>query len=285
MSYRIKRVAHLTGINPATLRAWERRYRLISPRRTDSGYRLYSDEDVAILSRIKRLTDEGLTIGEAIELVRRSAQSVPPGAGGGQLSDVRAALRDSLLLLDRRGAQAAYERASHLPSERRAEELLLPVLREIGDLWEHGEAGVAEEHFATAFVREKLAAMLEELGSGAAGGPEAVCAGVPDDLHELGLMAAAVRLAANGWRVVYLGANVPMDELRRVLHDRRPALLCTSVVNPLAAERARRLAAELRTAAPRGTSVVIGGRGVPAGLAPPEGVRLATSMADLLRPV
>src|SRR4051812_50169547 len=90
MSYRIKRVAQVTGINPATLRAWERRYNLIAPGRTDSGYRLYSDEDVAMLSRIKQLTDEGLTIGEAIARVRRgcgpppaSGQAAAPGGGGG----------------------------------------------------------------------------------------------------------------------------------------------------------------------------------------------------------
>src|SRR4051812_50151440 len=78
MSYRIKRVAQVTGINPATLRAWERRYNLIAPGRTHSGYRLYSDDDVAMLTRIRQLTEDGLTIGEAIARVRRAPAPPPP---------------------------------------------------------------------------------------------------------------------------------------------------------------------------------------------------------------
>ncbi|HKP75269.1 MAG TPA: MerR family transcriptional regulator, partial [Longimicrobiaceae bacterium] len=97
MSYRIKRVAQVTGINPATLRAWERRYNLIEPGRTESGYRLYSDDDVAMLSRIKQLTAEGLTIGEAIARVRRASAPLACHAEGLALADVRTQLRDALL--------------------------------------------------------------------------------------------------------------------------------------------------------------------------------------------
>src|SRR4051794_5492095 len=98
MSYRIKRVAKITGINPATLRAWERRYNLIAPGRTDSGYRLYSDDDVAMLSRIKQFTSEGLTIGEAIARVRRTLTPLPPDPQEPQPSHRRAPLRDALPL-------------------------------------------------------------------------------------------------------------------------------------------------------------------------------------------
>ncbi|HEX5724710.1 MAG TPA: MerR family transcriptional regulator, partial [Longimicrobiaceae bacterium] len=281
MAYRIKWVAAVTGINPATLRAWERRYRLIAPRRSPSGYRLYSDEDVAVLSRIKRLTDEGLAIGEAIERVRRSLGTLPVAACGTSLDEVRRQLRDALVTFDRAGALAAFERLADLAPERRAEEVLLPVMREIGDLWEHGEAGVAEEHFASGFVREKLAAMLEALDAGAPGGAEAVCAGVPGELHELGLLAAAVHLASHGWRVLYLGADVPLDELRRVLAERRPALVCTSLVNALCEEEFRALGCALRGLAPAGTRLVVGGRGVPRGAEAPEGMRVAATLGDL----
>jgi DNA-binding transcriptional MerR regulator/methylmalonyl-CoA mutase cobalamin-binding subunit len=281
MSYRIKRVAHLTGINPATLRAWERRYNLIAPGRTDSGYRLYSDEDVAMLSRIKQLTDEGLTIGEAIARVRRTFAPLPPSAQAPELGDVRRQMRDALLRLDRQGALGVYDRLGHLPPERRAEEVLLPAMREIGDLWQEARAVVAQEHFASAFVREKLAEMMGGLDTGVAPGPECVCAGAPGDLHELGLMASAVRLASAGWRVLYLGADVPMDDIGRVVADRRPALLCTSVVVRQDPDSFRAFAERLRAAAPRGTAVVVGGAGVPAQAAPVDGVRFAGSIGDI----
>jgi DNA-binding transcriptional MerR regulator/methylmalonyl-CoA mutase cobalamin-binding subunit len=281
MSYRIKRVAQVTGINPATLRAWERRYHLIEPGRTDAGYRLYSDEDVAMLSRIRQLTAEGLTIGEAIARVRRASAPLGPRACEHELADVRAQLRDALLRFDRAGALAAYERLGPLPPARRSEDVLLPVMREIGDLWEEGSAVVAQEHFASAFVREKLAALIAELDSGVAPGPEGVCAGAPGELHEFGLMACALQLAAAGWRVLYLGANVPLDETARVVRERRPALLCTSLVVARAGCECAGLVQELRGMAPRETAVVVGGAGLAPDTRPIPGVRFAQRVAEM----
>ncbi len=281
MSYRIKRVAHLTGINPATLRAWERRYNLIAPGRTESGYRVYSDEDVAMLGRIKKLTDDGLTIGEAIARVRRVSVPLPPNAAAPDLAEVRRQLRDALLHFDRQGALAAYERLAHLPPERRSEEALLPLMREIGDLWQDGVAVVAQEHFASGFVREKLAQMMADVDTGIAPGPEAVCAGLPGDPHELGLMACALRLATSGWRVVYLGVNVPLDDIRRVVGERKPALLCTSIVMRTPAAAVQHAAEQLRAMAPRETGVVMGGAGIPTETEPVRGVRFAHTIGDV----
>jgi DNA-binding transcriptional MerR regulator len=281
MSYRIKRVAKITGINPATLRAWERRYNLIAPGRTESGYRLYSDDDVAMLSRIKQFTSEGLTIGEAIARVRRALAPLPADAQAPELSDVRVQLRDSLLRFDRAGALSGYERLGHLAPERRAQDVLLPVMREIGDLWEDGTAVVAQEHFASAFVREKLAAMIAELDSGVGPGPEGVCAGAPGELHEFGLMACALQMAAGGWKVLYLGADVPLEETARVVRERKPALVCTSLVVRRGAAECGELAAELRRAAPRETAVVIGGAGVAPDMQPVDGVRFARCVGEM----
>lgn len=283
MSYRIKRVAHLTGINPATLRAWERRYGLVAPDRTHSGYRLYTDEDVAMLSRIKALVDDGLTIGEAITRVRRGTGPLPSDAGGPSVREARFRLLEALLSFDRRGALDAYEEVLCLPPDRRVEEVLLPVLREVGELWQAGECGVSEEHFASAFVREKLAGLIADLDTGAGRGPEAVCAGIPGELHEAGLMAASIHLATRGWRVLYLGTNIPVEEVRRILQQRRPAMFCTSVVNAMSVADFRRLSRELRDAAPADTDVVIGGPGVPPPFASEPGVRCAEDLSDLVR--
>jgi DNA-binding transcriptional MerR regulator len=282
MSYRIKRVAKITGINPATLRAWERRYNLIAPGRTDSGYRLYSDDDVAMLSRIKQFTAEGLTIGEAIARVRRSLSPLAPDAQAPELSDVRVQLRDALLRFDRAGALAGYERLAHLAPDRRAEDVLLPVMRDIGELWKDGTAVIAQEHFASAFVREKLAAMIAELDSGVGPGPEGVCAGAPGEMHEFGLMACALQLAAGGWKVLYLGIDVPLEETARVVSERRSALVCTSLVLRRGPGECAEIAAELRRTVPRETAVVVGGAGVAPETHPVDGVRFARSVGEML---
>lgn len=281
MTFRIKRVAQLTGINPATLRAWERRYGLVAPGRTESGYRLYSDEDIAMLSRIKALVDDGLTIGEAIARVGRLGAPVDGDLAGALVHDARFRLVEALLAYDRRAAVEAYDEVSGLPPERRVEEVLLPVMCDVGDLWERGETGVCEEHFASAFVREKLAGILADLDTGAARGPEAVCAGLPGEKHEFGLMAVAVQLAIRGWRVVYLGSEVPLDEIRRVLHARKPALFCTSLVNRVAAGEFRQLMRALREATPAQTEVVVGGRGAPGPVAD-RGVRVVEDLVQVV---
>ncbi|HEX8318230.1 MerR family transcriptional regulator [Longimicrobium sp.] len=284
MTYRIKRVAHLTGINPATLRAWERRYGLVAPDRTGSGYRLYTDEDVAMLSRIKALVDEGLTIGEAITRVRRGSEPLPADGTGPSVREARARMLEALLTFDRRGALEAYDAISNLPPVRRVEEVLLPLVREVGDLWGCAEIGVAEEHFASALIREKLAGIMEDLDTGTARGPEAVCVGLAGERHEFGLMGICINLATRGWRVLYLGVDLPMDELQRVVQSRRPALLCTSVVNQMGTAEFRRLVRELRDMAPPETEIVIGGPGLPdsTAVADVAGVHVAEELVGLV---
>jgi DNA-binding transcriptional MerR regulator/methylmalonyl-CoA mutase cobalamin-binding subunit len=285
MTYRIKRVAHLTGINPATLRAWERRYQLLTPRRSAAGYRLYSDEDISILSRIKRLIDEGLSIGEALERVRNSSMPLGAHADAALMREVQDEMLDALLTMDRPRAQAGWERLESVPSLRRVDEVLMPVLREVGERWARGEIGVADEHYATAFAREKLAAIFEELDAGSGGGPLAVCAGLPHEEHELGLMAAALHLLDAGWRVIYLGINVPLVEIGRVCAERRPAMVCTSVMRPMGADEFHALLLELRAAAPSGVEVVVGGSGIPDEFGgAPERVRVVSDLGEILAP-
>lgn len=263
MAYRIKSVAALTGLSSSTLRAWERRYGLLSPSRTASGYRLYTDEDVARLTRIKSLLDNGFKISEAISLLEREAPLLTPSDVSPQLlEEIRSELRETLFALDRSGANCVAERLAALTYERRLDEVLLPILREVGDCWARGDASIAQEHFVSAFIREKLIGMLHELDSGTSQGAEAVCAGVPGEAHEMGLLAAAIHLSLRGWRVIYLGLDLPYKELETVLAARRPALLCTSLMRPRSPQEYSEIAHRLDAIAPEPTLVVIGGRDI-----------------------
>jgi DNA-binding transcriptional MerR regulator/methylmalonyl-CoA mutase cobalamin-binding subunit len=285
MSYRIQSVARLTGISTATLRAWERRYHLVAPGRSPKGYRLYSDDEVARLRRIKALLDQGLRIGEAVERVRRESPAMLPAdsASPQDVAAARDALLQGLLAMDRAAATRAYQRLAFVPPLRRADDVLLPILHTIGDLWVRGEAGVAQEHFASAFIRERLAGLMEAMDVPGAG-PEAVCACMAGERHELGLLAAALHLAANGFHVVYLGADVPLEDLAATLAARCPALLCVSMVCRTSPHDFARAAHELRRAAPEGTRVVLGGGGVPPAAERPkvEGVSVCATFDDLL---
>mgnify|MGYP002780634481 CR=1 FL=1 len=277
--YRIHSVAARTGIPAATLRAWERRYGLVTPERSGGGYRLYSEDDIARLRRVKELLDSGLKISEASALVMRRGRRTSAAAQSwtnALLAHVRDDLLAAFLELDRERATKLATRLGSLDFARQIEQVYRPVLQEIGERWVRGEVGVAHEHFASAFVREQLVAMRRSLQPHAASGPEAVCAGAPGELHELGLLAAAVHLELFGARVVYLGLEVPLAELSAVLHARQPAALCVSLTTAHDEAATLRLAQALRAAAPPATQVVIGGAGLPPALPgrPAEGLHL-----------
>jgi len=275
MSYRIKSVAALTGLTTSTLRAWERRYGLVSPSRSGGGYRVYSDDDVARLTRIKSLLDNGFKVSEAIALVEREAPSLAPcDAASESLERLRQELRDALLSMDRARAGVACGRMASLTFDRRVDEVYLPVLREMGDLWERDEASVAQEHFASAFVRERLTGMLAELDAGPSDGREAVFAGLPGERHELGLLGVAVLFAVRGWRVVFLGADLPFEEIGSVIGARHPALLCTAMVQRRTPQECGEIVERLRAISPNGTRIVIGGSGIPTGTNGGDGSRL-----------
>jgi MerR family transcriptional regulator, light-induced transcriptional regulator len=270
MSYRIKSVAAITGLSASTLRAWERRYQLVQPSRSRGGYRVYSDDDVGRIMRIKSLVDNGFMVSEAIALTEREAPPLPPASvSEAALAGIRGELLDALIRMDRAAAGRICERLASLPYERRVEEVFLPVLNETGLLWECGAANVAQEHFVSAFMREKLMSILDQLDSGPPDGEEAVCAGIPGEQHEIGLLAAAVHLALHGYRVTYLGPDLPFEDLGAALAGRSPAIVCTSIISSCSAARCDEIASALRAVAPESAAVVLGGRGLPHGYGAP----------------
>jgi len=199
------------------------------------------------------------------------------------MDGVRREVVDALLTMDRARAQSSWERLGTVSPLRRLDEVLMPVLREVGERWARGEIGIADEHYATAFAREKIAALFHTMDGGSVGGPLALIAGLPEEQHELGLMAAGVHLLDAGWQVIYLGMNVPVDEIGRVAAARRPAMLCTSVMRPTDPAEFARILHELRAVLPRGTEVVLGGGGIPDETGElPERVRIVGAFRDML---
>jgi DNA-binding transcriptional MerR regulator len=261
VSYRVKTVSAMTGIPRPTLLAWERRYAILDPRRTPSGYRVYSDADVELLQRIKTLVDAGHPVSEAIALSRAAA--APPSEDDSALAR---ALRDELLAAlvawDRAAADRRAQRIALLPFEIALEELHLPLLQAIGDAWARGSISVAQEHYAAAWVREQMFAIFHALGGGPSTGPRAVCVLAPWEHHELGLLSVAIKLAAQGFRVVWLGADLPVGELVAAVRAAAPVLVCVSAMTPVSRDELVELARELRAGIDPGVVVALGGPAV-----------------------
>ena len=276
MGYRIKTVSDLTGIPKNTLVAWERRYGVLSPSRAPNGYRLYTDEDLAVLIQLKTALSEGLKISEAVHRVQQPrkepAPKPQPALNDTSAFDIlRRDLLETLERFDRNQAEALVTRLIGTPYELSIERVFLPLLRAVGERWERGDISVAQEHFASAFVRDQLTAMLLAVGCGGNDGMHVVCVTLPDERHELGALALAVHLALRGRRVTYLGADLPADDLAAFCRDHQPQLVCVSVIMPVTSATLEDYVSQLRTTVPPSTKIIIGGGGVPADAIPKPG--------------
>jgi DNA-binding transcriptional MerR regulator len=268
MGYRIKTVSELTGIPKNTLIAWERRYGLIEPDRHGNRYRSYSDKDVALLKRIKRLIEDGYKISEAVELVRNPERQPEVArvantnsADFDSLERARGELLPALLDFDAQRAEVLLQRYGTLPYARLIEELYYPMLRSVGEGWAEGNVSIAQEHFVTSFCRERFLAMLMQIGGSRGTGPHAVCTTYPGDLHELGILGVSVLLALSGWRITYLGPNLPASELHKTGRTLRPDWVCTSLVMPVAPGDLAGYIEMVRELLPKRTWLAIGGAG------------------------
>ncbi len=236
MAYWIKAVSGMTGIPKNTLIAWERRYGLVEPKRAESGYRIYSAQDVALLRRVKGLLDEGYRISDAAKVVKRvpPALSPPQGSQHEPMVDGLEGVRDqvlvALLSFDRAAADQLLRKLLTVPFDTLLQQVFLPILHTTGARWEGGEVSVPQEHYVSGWIRDQILAMARSLEPAGAGAPEVICATPPGDHHEFGLLAVTFRLASRGYRTIYLGTDVPHGELLELVRLRRPALVAISAV-------------------------------------------------------
>lgn len=276
MSYRVKTVAAMTGIPRPTLIAWERRHEILDPRRSPSGYRIYTDDDVAVLKRLKGLVDGGHPISEAVAMVKGAPVQHTVGTA------LRDALAQALWAYDQGALDWVLPDLLAIPFQPALDGLYLPILQETGDRWERGELTIAQEHFASTWIRGRMTTMFQALGAGPAGGRPVVCAMAPGELHELGLLAVAIQLALSGWRVTWLGPELPIDELGAATTAAGAELVCVSLMNRTTPGQALGLGREIRAVVPSSALVVIGGRGVPELDAPATpGLLFAPTLAEL----
>ncbi len=245
--YNIKSVAEMTGIPPVTLRAWERRYGFPSPERTGSGYRLYSEHDVASLNWLKLQTDSGLSIAQAVKLFHSiqdtGANPADPQArlegvsvGGKSIEQFQREFTQALLDLDEARAYLVMRTAlSFYPLDSVLLEVISPTMVEIGERWHNGEINIATEHFATHHCRLHLMNAIESTREVTRKG-SIVVACAPYEMHELGALTLVAILRWRGWHVTYLGANLSLDRLHETLALLKPQMLLFSATRVESAE-------------------------------------------------
>lgn len=242
--YNLKSVVRETGVKPDTLRAWERRYGLPQPARTEGGHRLYSQRDIDTIKWLLARQREELRINQAVELWRSlegadqdPLQSRPMRevsfsleTMGQTMSDLRQRWVSACLAFDEREADQIFTQASALyPPETVGLKLLLEGVAQIGHGWYTGEASVQQEHFASELAIRRIETLLLAAPQPTRAG-RILTACPPEEEHTLGLLWLTYLLRRRGWEVLYLGANVPVARLEDVTRTTRPSLVVSAAL-------------------------------------------------------
>lgn len=243
--YNTAAVVQRTGVPAATFRAWERRYDFPKPHREPTGQRLYTERDIATIRWLQGQTDQGVAVSRAVDMLRRGYARVGPAAAAEEPRSFAALgqeLLAALLAFDTARAEGLLAEAFGLFTvEDVCLEVLEPAMVEVGNHWHRGTLSIAEEHFATSFLRTRLLSMLNSYSISYDTRADLVLtACAPAEWHELGVLMVSLFLARHGFRVRYLGANLPLEELREPVARLRPAVV---IVSAHALEAAQRLPA------------------------------------------
>jgi MerR family transcriptional regulator, light-induced transcriptional regulator len=259
-------VATRTGLSPHVIRVWELRYKAITPKRTDTNRRLYSDEDVERLILLRKGTDAGHRISQLSKLpldrLRAIAESTPnrPLSAATPVADVTLAdCMNVVQQLDARGLERLLGQATmKLSHTAIIEQLIVPLTERIGALWQDGTMRPAHEHLATAVIRSFIANIADAYqAEGSA--PRMVVSTPAGQWHELGALVVTATAAAQGWRVTYLGPNLPADDIAAAAKQTRASVVALSIVYPGDDPNVGHELRKLRRALPD-TTLLVGGR-------------------------
>jgi DNA-binding transcriptional MerR regulator len=236
-AYTLKAVMRETGLTSAILHAWERRYGLFTPERSQGGHRLFSQEEINLLKWLVARKNEGQSIGQAVALWRSQtdqaltlnqyAPSVQAfhEAGGGTLDELRKNWFSACLAYNEPEAELAMAKALAVASpEVVCTQMLQKGLAELGEGWYTGRVSIQQEHFASALVARRLNALFAIAPMPTHPG-RLLAACPPGESHDLSLLMLAFILRWRGWEMIYLGANVSLERLDDTLQATSPQLV------------------------------------------------------------
>lgn len=260
--YTIKTVCAQTGIRAVTLRAWERRHEVLNPHRSNNRYRLYSERDVAILRWVKNRVDDGIAISNVVNELRTIQKNgqwpevIPaaPTASRGQQATPpeRYATQIYQALIQHDEAEASdLLREAHAIFDILTifTRIITPALVQIGEAWFRGEIRVTTEHFASAFTRGKLMSLLQAYPA-RRNTPVILVGCAPGEHHEIGSLMLAVLLRSYGYRVEYMGPDIPLEDLVDYASYEHPAMILLSASSKESALQLKNVQARLEKQRP-----------------------------------
>jgi len=238
-------VALATGLSPHVIRVWERRYQAVAPQREGKKRRLYSQEDIVRLNRLKRARLHGGRIGSLVVLddasLGRMDRDAVTSAGRPQGKAAETLRPESALdclracdlavqSMDDTALWSALERAgAHLSRSSLLQDVVAPLMHRIGDEWGAERLGIAHEHFASNIVRAFLSRLILQGKAEEERSPQMVVSTPAGQRCEIGAMAAAVAAAECGWRVFYCGPDLPVEDIAAAAASKQAEAVCLSI--------------------------------------------------------
>lgn len=234
--YPMRVVSRLTGLTADTIRVWERRYAAVEPDRTQGNKRRYSGAEVRRLVLLRRATELGHSIGEVARLrdeeLRRIIGQTSPDVRT-QASLYAAIVEDyfqAIFDYDVQRAESVLTRtAAILPPMTLTLEVIVPLMRQVGEAWRSGRLRISHEHIISGQLRSLIGTLLRHVEPGA-GAPRLIVATPPGHLHEFGAIIGAFIAASRGFEPIYLGPHVPLADIADAAEQSGASLVILSIV-------------------------------------------------------
>ncbi len=246
-TYPIKVVSDLTGLSIHVIRAWEKRYNVVVPERTDTNRRLYSHSDIEKLKLLSKASDKGYAIGSLASLSIKDLNSILVGEENegidstseldlnSHLGDSNIYLKNCIMAVKNLNSheleKELYKALVDYPQIKFIDEVVAPLLEIIGNMWKSGEIRILHEHIATAVIRKFLTTLIDN-NSITTNAPSIIIATPKGQLHELGALIIGVIASSDGWNVTYMGPDLPGEEIAAAIERLKPKIVALSIVYP-----------------------------------------------------
>ena len=273
--YPIKVVSQMTGLSVHVIRAWEKRYNVVEPDRTDTNRRLYSEKEIEKLKLLNDAVHLGHNIGGIANLsveelkallkkdnpeLSKFTSTVVKSETDKSIDEILAECISAIKGYNAKELESILLNAStKFTQPVLIEELIVPLVYKVGEMWHEGEIRVANEHLASSVVRSFMFNLLESYPINDSA-PVMVSATPRGQEHELGALIAGVVAASSGWKVIYLGASLPAEEIGAVVSYLEAKVVALSIIYPGDDPHLKRELSKLHQILPSEVSVVVGGR-------------------------
>jgi DNA-binding transcriptional MerR regulator len=229
-------VEALTGIKAHTLRIWERRYGFLKPLRTPTNIRYYTDEQLKKLLNFGILVRNGYRVSKLEKMdneqIFQAVTAILADPDSEDRDEIKG-LTLAMLEMNEEEFDNIFERqVIRKGFLRTITEMIYPFLQYVGVLWNTNKAMIAQEHFVSNLIRQKIITAIERLSIPSKSAPAIVLFLLEGEEHEIGLLLANFIAKERGWRTYYLGQGVPLVNIQKVVDLVEPQMLMSMFVIP-----------------------------------------------------